>query len=86
MFSSVGFVLTSILDHKSGLAALRSALDNLETLFTTIGVAYQKDLDRGAFERFEEPGASEDELRAIVQRGEEIRQELRKQGKPAPTA
>ncbi|PWN91717.1 RBP11-like subunits of RNA polymerase [Acaromyces ingoldii] len=61
-------------DGQSSLVALKEALDNLETLFETIGSSYSKDLSEGKFERFREPGANEEELRAIVERGKQIRQ------------
>ncbi|UZJ52827.1 hypothetical protein CBS101457_002147 [Exobasidium rhododendri] len=60
-------------DHKSSLVALREALTQLEGLFETIGESYNEDLQRGEYERAEVIGPSEEELRDMVRRGEEIK-------------
>lgn len=66
-------------DRKSSLTALREALDNLDQLFETIGDGYAKDLERGHFERFQEPGLTEEEMRETIAKGEEIRRQQRQE-------
>lgn len=73
-------------DRKSSLVALREALNNLEQLFETIGNAYEEDLKRDGFERFQEPGLTEEEMRETVKKGEEIRRQQREEKKAAANA
>lgn len=66
-------------DRKSSLVALREALSHLESLFETIGESYKRDLDTGEYERVKVVGPSEEELREMVRRGEEIKEEKKRQ-------
>lgn len=74
------FCSYSSADHKSSLVALRQALDNLESLFQSIGDAYQTDLKTEAYEHAEQDGPTEEELREMVRRGEEIQEQKKRQG------
>ena len=67
----------SFADQKSSLTVLRDALDNLDQLFQTIGEEYEADLAKDEYERFEEPGLTEEQLRETVKKGEEIRRQQR---------
>jgi hypothetical protein len=60
------------------LVALREALTRLETLFEAIGESYKQDLDKGEYERAEVIGPSEEELREMVRRGDEIKAQQKK--------
>jgi hypothetical protein len=60
------------------LVALREALTQLEDLFQTIGESYKEDLERGEYERADIIGPSEEELRDMVRRGDEIKAEKKK--------
>lgn len=74
-------LLFIITDRKSSLTALREALDNLDQLFETIGDEYAKDLERGEYQRFEEPGLSEEQMRETIAKGEDIRRQQRQEQK-----
>lgn len=54
-------------------------MDNLDSLFQTIGESYEEDLAKDQYERFEEPGLTEEQLRETVKKGEEIKRQQREE-------
>ena len=57
---------------------MRQALDNLEALFESIGDSYATDLEKEEYEKAEQDGPSEEELREMIRRGDEIKEQKKK--------
>lgn len=62
-------------DGQSVLPALRNALNNLSSLFTTIGDKYDTALQAGEYERYQEKKIDPEWLKEFAEKGKQRRAE-----------
>lgn len=73
--TEVSLLLQLPTDGQSVLPALRNALNNLSSLFTTIGDKYDTALQAGEYERYQEKKIDPEWLKEFAEKGKQRRAE-----------